>query len=252
MIFALCSETNLVSQSELYRLSQALERQAAQVCSAYFIDTPVAVVVIDSERKLPEGAYPIVCVDDGGDAGTLGSHWFAKGRDIPAARVYVEATSGLNAGPYSVSEVASHEVIEALINPTVGVWMQHVGKPDGIQSAYEIADPTQDDYEITANRTPWKVSNFCCPQYWMSAYANEEKVRQLIQTENHGVDWCGRMSFAGQILDTGYAVFREMRKGKVVRTWNENRNGPIAADSAMLARKQHPASRTQRLHGARP
>lgn len=248
MIFALASTTRLVSAADLYRLGQALEKQAAQVCSAYLISEPVAIVPIDDPKQLPEGAFPIVCEETRGDPGTLGLHWFDRKRDIPAARVLVQNTSGLNAGPHSVSEAASHELIEALVNPRLAGWRVHPLRPD-IEVAYEAADPTQDHYFIEAQGTRWTVSNWITPFWWEARFRDAHLLQSTERDFGYGLDWCMRMREPGEISSEGYFVARKKDARGRYQTWSEDRDGVLARGSPKLVQKHHPASRTKRLGG---
>lgn len=247
MIIALVSDTRLVSVSDLWRLRGALEIQAAQVCAAWLIEEPLAIEVFANDKRLPDGVSPIVCVSDGGDEGTLGAHRFAG--DRPAARVYVERSSGLNAGAYAVSEVASHEMCEMIVNPELGAWWPHPTR-QGVQVAAEIADPTQDDYTVDYKNTPWKLSNWVTPAYSRADLVDPKALSAFERTMGYGLDWCRRMQAPGEILATGYAVMRSVdARGKVIEHWSEGANGRLSEDSALLARKKHHASRTYRLGG---
>lgn len=233
MLFALITETRLVTASELYRMAAALEINAAHCSKAYQLDEPVGIVVVDRESELPAGCYPVVMVGEGGDSATLADHWFDPLRAIPAARVLVQNTSGLNAGTNSICEATSHEIVEALCNPRLSTWSQHPTRA-GVEVAREVADPCQDDYVARVNGTDWHVANFVTPAWFAPTGAVD-------------FDWCKRLRAPGEIGPDGYAVMRERRADGGWRQWSEGRNGPIGQNSRELARKQHHASRTQRL-----
>jgi len=241
MMFALITTTRLVSTSELYRLKPALEINAGHLAAAYLMDEPIAIEVIDREADLPSGCYPVVFVDDGGDAGTLAEHWFDPLRDIPASRVYVENVSALNTGPYSASEAASHEILEAIVDPMVATWKPHPRRP-GVDICYEVADPCQDTYSLRANGTDWLVSNFATPFFWM--HTLPQPLEQIERDFGYGIDWCKRLREPGEIGPEGYAVLRE--SANHAHTWTEDESGVIGQNSRKLDRKQHRWSRTQR------
>ena len=173
--------------------------------------------------------------DDGADGSTLGSHWWLYDRQIPVGRVIVNVASGLNTGRYSVSEIASHEITEALCNPTVGVWLPHPTRP-GVEVAYECADPVQTHYEITIRGTPWKMSNFVTPHWY--------RAEPLPGTR---FDHSGELTAPGQIGAEGYAMLRPAGGGEA---WAENQWGRMDA-SSLPAEKQvalrHRLSRSRKL-----
>lgn len=245
MIAALISETRMISPSELYRLREALLVNATHLAEAYMLSAPPQVVVIDKDSKLPEGCFPIVFVGEGGKPGTLGEHWFDGRRGVPAARVFVENTTALNSGPYSVSEVASHELLEAVTNERLAIWIEHPRRP-GVQIAYECADPTQDHYPVRVHGTDWLVSNFVTPFWYQSRWVGaHDDVAVLERDFGYGLDWCKRLKQPGEISGEGYAVFRD--KSHPERRWSEDIGGPLSQNSRKMDRKQHHSSRTQRL-----
>jgi hypothetical protein len=246
MMFCLIAATTLVKPSELYRMKPALEANARHLSQAYMLDDdPIAIEVIDRESALPKGCNPVVFVDDGADSATLAQHWFDPLRDVPAARVMVQNTSGLNAGSYSACEAACHEILEARMNRKVATWMDHPRR-GGIQVAYEVADPTQDHYSVRVGNTDWQVANFVTPFWWMRTLPLD--LATIERDFGYGVDWCKRLRHQGEIGPEGYAVLRERTSpnGRW-RQWSEGSNGPIGQNSRQLAHKQHLASRTQKL-----
>jgi len=254
MIFALITTTKLVSEQDLWRMGKALEQNVAHCCKAHQIYEPVAIVPIDKESHLPVDCYPVVMVDEGGEGGIVGEHWFDRKRQIPAARVLVQRATALSSGPYSVSEIASHEILEQLCNPMLAVWKPHpvpARARAGVEVAHEVCDPTQDHYVIRADGTDWNVSNFVTPFWFMTSYVgNPQAVKALEDSEGYGLDWLKRLKTPGEISSEGYAVLRERRADGGYRQWSEDMTGPLASYSRKLDRKQHPASRTHRLGGA--
>jgi hypothetical protein len=164
--------------------------------------------------------------------------------------VLVEHTTALNSGPYSVSETASHEILEPICNSMLAVWKPHPTRP-GVEVAYENCDPCQDTYPIRASGTDWLVSNFVTPFWFMSQYRNPQAVLTLERAEDYGLDWCMRLKAPGEIGPDGYAVLRERRPDGGWRQWAQGADGPLSQHSRQLARKQHHASRTRRLLGHR-
>jgi hypothetical protein len=242
VIFALISETKLVSSSELYRMSAALRENCRHFAKAYEYDYVPSIVVVDKESNLPDGCFPIAFVGGGGSQGVLGEHWFDGSRGIPAGRVFVQNTTALNGGPHSVCETTSHEILEAWANEMLAIWKPHPRR-QGVEIAFEVCDPTQDQYSIRVGNTDWQCSNFVTAFYWMSELPMP--LNELERDFGYGVDWCKRMAAPGEILSEGYAVMRETKNPK--RRWSEGYMGPIGQNSSQLSRKQHYSSRTQRL-----
>jgi hypothetical protein len=245
MIFALVSETKLVSASELYRMSKALEAAARNFDQAYMNDDGTRVVVIDKDALLPDGCFPIVFVEDGSKPGTLGEHWFDSRRNIPTARVLVENTTGLNSGQHSASETASHEMHEARANPKLGTWFRHPTRLD-VEVPHEPCDPTQDHYVVRIGNTDWNVSNFISSHWYRADLVGRPEELAAIERDfGFGLDWCKRLRTPGEIGEAGYSVMREAANPK--RRWLEDMVGTLNQNSRKMDRKQHRSSRTQRL-----
>jgi hypothetical protein len=197
VIFALITETRLVSASDLYRMKPALEQSARDFDRAYENHDGTRVVVIDKDALLPDGCYPIVFVEDGTNPGTLGEHWFDAKRGVPAARVLMENASGLNSGRYSASEVASHELLEAKANPMLGTWFRHPSRPL-VEVPHEPCDATQDHYAVRVGNTDWNVSNFITMHWYRSdLVGNPQELAAIERNFGFGVDWCKRLRAPG-------------------------------------------------------
>jgi hypothetical protein len=248
------SETRLVSQSDLYALSLALELNASHCAKAYEREAPAIVVIGDTGKrlsKLPPECFPVLFVeDDGANGQTLGEHWFEYDKQIPVARVIVNNTSGLNTGSNSVSETASHEVLEAMCNPMLAGWYPHPTRT-GVEVAYENCDPRQDHYEVEVKGTRWKMSNFVTPQWFMRAYVNNPAaVRYLIETEGYGLDWLKRCQVPGEVGSEGYMVLRRRLDDGSYETWSEDFFGQLDASRMSEAKRtslRHQFSRSRKL-----
>lgn len=120
--------------------------------------------------------------------------------DRPAARVFVDASSGLNTGRESAFESASHEG-ELLVNPYLLNWWSGVPGREHGQVAAEICDPVQTSYNASTldpTGRPWQLANFVHP-----AWAGLENPPGV-----SCYDHSGELSRPGQIGPEGYAVVR--------------------------------------------
>lgn len=239
MLIALISDTQLVSPADLYKLGLALELNGQHCAAAWDKEAP-AIVVIDREDKLPAGAHPFVFVDEASDQGWLAVHYFDPVRQVPAARVFVPTASGFNDGTASVAEAASHEVVEAMVDPRVNLWLPHPGPGRaGVEMALEIADMPQDHYFVEAAGTRWRMSNFVNQFYFEPGYL----------PPGTKVDHLGSLSGPGQIGPEGYAIVRarDAESGKWV-SWSEDARDN--RDSLAPHKLQPMARSVRRLMGA--
>jgi hypothetical protein len=240
--FALVTQTSLVKASELYRMASALEA-CAKHCAETWGRLAPAIDVCDDVDKLPKNAIPVVFVDSSTDMGAIGVHYWTPQRG-PAARVYVEQTSGLNAGSSSVSEAASHEILEALVSPQVNLWADYPGEAGGhphAQVAVEPADPCQDTYVVTVGGTSWQVANFATPEWFDKRYAG------YVPTSELKFDYAGRLRGAGKVGPEGYVVLRAPAAVGGYVTWLEDAWGPVdkLQNSKRREAKAHAWSRTK-------
>jgi hypothetical protein len=216
-LFALISESTLVSPADLYRLTKPLERNA-QECAADWNMAAPAIVVCEARVGLPAFCQPIVFIDDETDPGALAVHYFDAIRLAPAARVYVNRATGLVSGPYSVSEGASHEIVEALVDPRCDLWTDCPGRP-GVEIALEVADPVQDHYEINGVT----VANYVTPAYFDTRLAAPD-VAADFNSWGGRFDRLGTLARAGSIGPEGYAIFRD-----ATHRWTEDIGGARGA-----------------------
>jgi hypothetical protein len=219
LLFALISETTLVKPSDLYRLSKPLE-QSGQHCAIDWDRAPPAVVVCESRIGLPQFCQPIVFIDDDTDPGLLAVHYWNPILLAPAARVYVNRASGLVSGQFSVSEAASHEIVEALIDPRCDLWTDCPGRV-GVDIALEVGDPVQDAYLVDGVA----VSNYVTPAYFDTRLADALVASSFI-AQGGKFDRLGTLPRAGTIGPEGYAVFRD-----ATHRWLEDAGGPEIAQA---------------------
>ncbi|HEX2882216.1 MAG TPA: hypothetical protein VHO25_22000, partial [Polyangiaceae bacterium] len=229
----LISKTPLVRSRDLFKLSTALEQNASECARAWGL-APPAIEVADSTKGLPKGCNPVFFVDDDGDPGVLAEHFFDPLRGGPAARVYVTAGSGFNRGKNSACEAASHEIVEALVNPRLTLWAPYPGRP-GVIVAVENADPVQTHYQISAGNESWTVSNFVTPA-WFDPTLLDETKRKAFLAAGGKFDQSGELKFPGEIGPYGYAITRKDGRAALM--------GPAVAPSKKHA---HPLSRTKQL-----
>lgn len=254
LLFALITETALVTPAELFRLCVPLELNARHCAVSWGLEPP-AVVVIDARAKLPARCQPVVFLDsEGEDADALAVHYVDPALRGPAARVYCDRASGFRHGRYSICEAAAHEVVEALVDPFLNLWTDHPD-PDrarlGVQVAVEVADPVQTTYALQHAGDTWPVANYVTPD-WHRGRLYDPETRARFLTAGGLFDHSGELQAPGQVGPEGYAVLRSPKgDGFGWRTWSEARV-PRAADVAPAQRvaKAHPWSRTRRRGGA--
>jgi len=242
LAFGLISESRLARATDLFRLCKPLEANARHCAEAWGLEAPT-IDVIDREDKLPTGMHPIVFVsDDSGDPGALAVHYYDPFRAGPAAIVYVDRASGWNSGSYSVSEAASHEVLEALCNPRLNIWRAHVDASRvGVQAAGEVADPCQDTYEIPAHGVRWKVSNFVTPA-WFDAANLEPALADRVKM-GRGFDYAKRLSRPGQVGPEGYVILRERGESGQWSLWYEDSSGQRFGSAPVKSTRQANAAK---------
>lgn len=225
-LFALITESKLVSPAELFLMREALEANAADCAKAWGLDAP-AVDVLPAQSTLPEFCQPVVFTDEDSDPEALAYHYWQVNR--PAARVLCTKASGVFTGDWSMSELASHEILEALVDPECNQW-RLVPTRSGVFQALEVCDPVQDSYDIqpTKDGDPVvTVSNFVIRSYFGS---------ELMPPFDH----LGTLVRPFEIGTDGYALFEQNGN-----TWTENDNGPFAYSSEKPG-ALHPWSRTMR------
>lgn len=232
LAFVLISKTPLVHARDLFKLSTALEQNARDCARAWGLVAPT-VDVMDSQKGLPKGCNPVFFVDTAGEDGVLAEHYFDPVRGGPAARVYVTQGSGFNRGQNSACEAASHEIVEALVNPRITLWAPMPGMP-GTLVALESGDPVQTQYDIDG----WAVSNFVTPAWFDGSLLDETK-RKAFLAAGGKFDHNGELTHPGEIGPQGYAITRKDGKARAI--------GPMGADIALTDKHRHPLSRTKQL-----
>jgi hypothetical protein len=245
LAFVLIRETSLVSEPDLYRLARALEINAQHCAEAWGV-LPPTIDVIDDLTKVPGLYHPIRFrshTDEDPGAGAV--HYWDPIRRGPAAIVYVDRASGFNAGRSSVAEFASHEVVEALINPRVNLWLPHPSplKP-GVQVAREVGDPTQATYDVVIKGTKWRMTSFVTPGWFDAANHDPELQRRIMA--GRGFDYAHELQGPGEVGPEGYVILRE---GGVIYFEDSSgqRFGAAPLKAGHEARALSPSSRAKAL-----
>ena len=241
-----------MTTADLYRLAGALEINGLH-CAQAWSKMPPAIDVIEHRRKLPRRVHPIIFVDGSDTAGAeLAHHYYDPLRSGPAARVFCSRATGFNTGHSSIAELASHELVEAMVDPMVNLWVDHPDpkRRDSVQMALEIADMTQTHYVVEARGDAWQMSNFVTPDYfrqWLNEGSPGERLREFFAGGGK-LDWSDELSRPGEIGPSGYAILREKRASGGWRTWPEDGHGQrVPMDPAKG--KAHALSRS-RIRGA--
>lgn len=244
--FCLVSYTDLVAPAELFSLSKALEVNARHCAQAWGLPAPT-VDVISTEGKLPRWGAALLFVDDSTQhPDALAVHWWNSLRGMPAGRVYCDRSSGLMTGRYSISEAASHEVVEALVDPRVDQWADMPGRP-GVQVAVEVGDPVQTHYVIESDGRPWRVSNFVTPDWFRLDLVGDEDARDFLAAGGR-FDYSGELKHPGEVTGEGYVILREW-DGAKWRYWDETRGAHARSWPTMQAElraARYPMARSER------
>ena len=240
-VFALISETKLVGQKELYLLSRAMQRNAADCAKAWSLATP-AVVAVDKWLDLEPlpNVFPVVFTEDEDVPDALAVHYWDVFRGGPAARVFVEYASGLATGRYSLAEACGNEITEAMCDPQVNRWVDITSQP-GMQMALEVADPVQDAYHVMIDEEDWPLANFVFPQYFEGRYEGEALDRYW--RGGGRFDMLGTIHAPFKIGPEGYAVLRRQRADGSYVTYPVY--GGLRGVAERQKAKRHPWARTR-------
>lgn len=233
MQFVLVTATTLVRPRDLGALRGALETNAQHLASLWGYEPP-AIDVFASARTLPDFCIPIMMLDESTDTvGVLADHGWDAARHMPFLRVFVQQASGLVSGEWSVSKSTSHEILEAIVDPRCDLWTDMPGRP-GVDLAFEVSDPVQDDYAIG----DVLVSNFVTSSFFNARLADPAAAAEFVAAGGR-FDFKGTLQRAGAIAPSGYLILRDS-----THRWTENAAGEPASLSKPGA--EHPLSRTER------
>lgn len=237
MLFALCSVTPLVTQRDLYFMAGALELQASIVARAWGLEAP-AVMVCASPDSLRSFCQPIICTDkDEADTNFDAYHQPDKFHGT-LSRVFAPRATGIFTGDTSTSELVSHELFEALVDPLCDLYTHMPGRAANVDTALEASDMLQNTYVVTHMGTDVQCANFLYRAAFDDSLADPERASAFMAAGGK-FDHLGTLTRAGQIGPEGYAVLRDGS-----RRWLESFTGPMGANPNAGA--AHPAARTGR------
>lgn len=250
--FALCSLTKLLKTSDLYRLGRALEVSARHCAKTWGLPVPT-IEVIGNPARLPPEHCPLFFLDGSTDTTSgIGYHYFDPFLRRPAGRVFVGKTTGLNSGNSSVAELASHEIVEAMVDPRINQWRPHpqAGKsasiPLGTEMAEEIADMTQGHYLVPHGGTQWRMANFVSPAYFRASLTADD-VREDFFLAGGFLDYARVLRQPGEIGPEGYATLRRRTETGAWKVWLANaKTDSLAFADELRESKSHPLSRSRR------
>jgi hypothetical protein len=115
--------------------------------------------------KPPEGAQNLILLDSTDQEGALGYHEDTQGNEIPFSEVFVKTA---REDGVAASEVASHEMLEMLVDPDVN--NVRTARNAGKLYILEVCDAVQGTgYDVGApegRTTGVIVANFCLPAWF--------------------------------------------------------------------------------------
>jgi len=161
--------------------------------------TPSFAVV--PKGKQPEAnSWWLVFQDETEYAGALGYHDVTP-EGLPRAKVFVRTAKRMGG---SWSNVASHELLNMLVDPRINViaWVESTATTPGTAWAYEITSPCGTD-QNTYKKRDVVVSDFVTPA-WFNPAANPSDSR---------FDFLGRIHKSFELLPGGWAAYYEVRSG---------------------------------------
>ena len=208
-----------VTPTWLSRVAAAIAVQLARdVAPMWLLGWPeVDTRVYERIPDAPRGSLPIVLLADADVAGTFGYH-DATAEGVPYARVF---TRGQTLD--GVSQTASHEALEALVDPSANRW---VDGPEGLAYALDAADPVEGEgYRIDVGGASIQVADFVLPAWFEPATPADEPT-----------DLLGRLRGPFRLAKAGYAI-RRAPDGLLDTTPPEAARSPA---------QRHPASRMAR------
>lgn len=196
------NKSSQVSDVDIAKAAAACNKQLAQhVAPAHGL---VPVPVTFSARP-PTGARVITVMDTLDDAGALGYHTEDAGDHVwGVVGTKAALAQGAKAlvGPYAISSILSHEVIEMFVDPWCSGWFDN---GHGLLIALEIGDPVENDFYILDGVA---VSNFVTAEWFNSQAAKGDRF-----------DYMGRLTKPFTMTRGGYWV--QSKAGKSSQKFGE-------------------------------
>ena len=131
---------------------------------------PAHVSLLPKGVKPPVGAWNIILLDTSDVEGALGYHEDAAGTEIPFSEVFVQTAREDGVEP---SEVASHEMLEMLVDPDVNQPRKVLDPTLHQWYSVEVGDPVQGcGYDVGAPEgrpCGVTVADFAYPLWWKMA-----------------------------------------------------------------------------------
>lgn len=232
MFIAVVNESTVVPNLDVQVMVSAVATQVKRdVCPHW--GKPNIPVAFTTKALIPPGAYVISILDNADQAGALGYHYEDTDGTVYArvfAKTILDSGGTILKGSYSVSGCLSHEVIEAIVDPTCVQWAQ---MDDTKFVAYEACDPVEDTcYSITARvrggtSTNVAVSDFVLPNWFDPA------------TKTHS-DFCNAISGPFVLQRNGYIIIAEAGKisqvfGDHYPAWRKDTKSSVLARTAQRA-----------------
>jgi hypothetical protein len=198
-----CS-SGVITSYEVTRLVETLELYAKDINHSPWVEhgyiEPIEVKLLPKGNPFPKGAYNLILQDSISIEGALGYHEDEDGGKIPVS--YIPAKEIREDGA-SVSEVATHELSEEVINPFVVEestlrTVTHNGK----EYIVEVADPVQNcPYRVKNGDL---VANFVWPKWFGMAQTRTDLAQS---NENNQY-----ISFPFQLAPNGYISIKNPRQ----------------------------------------
>lgn len=187
------NESTLVTDEEARLMARACNAQARDHASPVWGNKIVVEFrsgsFIDAQASVRGDDWVISILDDDSESeGALGWHW-QDDTDHIYGKIFAkpcleDGKSSALSGPYAVSSVLSHEVLETLADPFCNLYSDSF---QGFMVAVEICDPVEaDTYTIGVQRHPGQlgnvpvvVSNFVYPEWFDATASTGEKYDYL-------------------------------------------------------------------------
>jgi hypothetical protein len=236
--YRLINQSSLVPGNTLDRMAAALQTQAREAASPAWYNLNVNLTVVVAQHSpgdpppppAPAGQMDIVLLDDSDVADALGYHDITiNGR--PYSRVFTRSVLQHGGGVLdggtiglSVASVASHEVLESVVDPECNAWCSSGDR----LVAFEVCDPVQSQsYSIDGVL----VSNWVTANWFVSGAPGPW-------------DRLGKLRGPRTIARGGYAIAASLTHEHQVMAQQDT------TPQWRRASRNHPASRTfQRLNG---